>query len=473
MIADYIFTKYKDTFILKNLGLFSLTYQLQILTGGLFAPTTSLNILLAGEEVILPTDLDGEYLLLLARDTETDSESFKVYTRLQKSLIKSLGNLLCGSGCACEDCACEEDYLRYQALFSQILSYQYLIRPYGDYCQSNCLLDSYIQKALDYNKATLTGQIYDSLNCQLVTGKTAASYDLIKRFAAIYYSVFFYFERLVATDAEEIAYVTSKFNWLRVSTCINKTVVSLDAVAGLFTEASLVCNVAPTVNSITKSFGDEVYGSNEQTYQFSVLDFTTGYIDVNGDEPNQVKILSQSSRGKLYFGGVLVPSDGITFDIEDAVKLTYKFTIQETNTAFDNIFFAVNDINPTPKYSEMAKITLSVTQYVNKAPTEVGDNAFTLSNRQAKVFTVADFTTTTSPAYSDPENDPADALRVDSLPSVGSLLLNNVPCTVGQVIPMGNIAAGQLTYNAPNQDTAASSAFDFSLRDSGSQIFVS
>lgn len=473
MIADYILLKYRDTFILRNLGISPLTYQLFILTGADYMPTTLVKQLLTGEEVILPTSLDGEYQLQLGRDTDTELKNFKVYTRLQKSLIQSLGNLLCGSDCACEDCGCEEDYLKYQALFSQILSYQYLIRPYGEFCESNCLLDGFIQKALDYNKSTLTGQIYNSLNCQLVTGKAESSHDLLLRFASIYYAVFYYTERLLAIDLQEQVYVDIKFRWSTIKTCINKSVVSLDAMKDLFTQASLECNVAPSVNSVTLHFNDEIYGANEQVYTFTPQDFSTGFADVNGDAPNQVKIFSQSSRGRLYYNNVLIPNDGIIFNIADAGKLTYKFTIQETNTAFDNVFFAVNDSNTTPKYSEMAKITLSVTQYVNKPATEVGDNAFVLNNREAKIFTVADFTTTTTPAYADPENDPADALRVDSLPTVGALLLSNVACTVGQIIPMAAIAAGQLTYNAPNQDNSASSAFDFSLRDSGSQIFVS
>lgn len=473
MIADYILLKYRDTFILRNLGISVLTYQLFILNNGENSEIIPVKVLPAGEEVILPTTLDGEYKLYLVRGLDVEIKQFKVYIRLQKSLIQSLGNLLCGSDCACEDCQCEEDYLRYQALFSQILSYQYLIRPYGEFCESNCLLDRFIQKALDYNKATLTGQIYDSLNCQLVTGKASASHDLLLRFASIYYAVFYYTERLLAIDLQEQTYVDVKFRWATVRTCINKSVVSLDAMKDLFTQASLECNIAPSVNSITLQFDDEIFGNNEQMYVFAVEDFTTGFVDVNGDTPNQVKIFSQASRGRLYYNNVLIPNDGIIFNIADAGKLTYKFTIQETNAAFDNIFFAVNDTNTTPKYSEMAKITLSVTQYVNKPATEVGDNAFVLNNREAKVFTVADFTSTTTPAYSDPENDPADALRVDSLPTVGTLALTNVACTVGQIIPMTAIAAGQLTYNAPNQDNSASSAFDFSLRDSGSQIFVS
>ena len=112
--------------------------------------------------------------------------------------------------------------------------------------------------------------------------------------------------------------------------------------------------------------------------------------------------------------------------------------------------------------------------YINKPPLEVGDYSTTAGNRATLVLTPAMFTTLTVPAYSDPEGDAAQAVRIDSLATNGAtLMLGSNPVTVGQIITMTTIAGGTLTLQGPNQDLIAVSTFNFSVRDVGSMQFTS
>lgn len=121
----------------------------------------------------------------------------------------------------------------------------------------------------------------------------------------------------------------------------------------------------------------------------------------------------------------------------------------------------------------MGTLTITSAAYINQPPSQVGDNTINVANRASTVLTLAMFTTNTTPAYSDPEGDPADAVRIDTLPPDGELLLNGVPVTAGQIIDVADINANLLVFNSPNQDPLDSDAIQFSVRDSGSGQFTS
>jgi hypothetical protein len=118
-------------------------------------------------------------------------------------------------------------------------------------------------------------------------------------------------------------------------------------------------------------------------------------------------------------------------------------------------------------------ITIISTSYINLPPDVVGDNSITVDNRSTTILTLPLFTSTTTPPYHDPENDPVDALRVDSLPVSGTLYLNGVPVTLGQVIAVSGILSNFFTYESPNIDASDINKFNFSLRDTGSLTWSS
>ena len=126
--------------------------------------------------------------------------------------------------------------------------------------------------------------------------------------------------------------------------------------------------------------------------------------------------------------------------------------------------------------NNMATFSITSEQYINLPPSTVGNISINVLNRATTVLTLAHFTTSTTPAYSDPENDPADAVRIDSLPADGTLQYNNgswVNVTLGQIISAADITAGKLRYVSPNQNASKTNTFNFSVRDTGSMQFKS
>lgn len=124
--------------------------------------------------------------------------------------------------------------------------------------------------------------------------------------------------------------------------------------------------------------------------------------------------------------------------------------------------------------NNMGLFQVTFEAYVNRPPSTVGNYTTTVDNRASTVLTPAMFTTLTTPVYSDPEGDAAQAIRIDSLATNGAVLkLNSNPVTVGQVITIATIANNTLTLQGPNQDAVATSTFNFSVRDAGSMQFVS
>ena len=86
-------------------------------------------------------------------------------------------------------------------------------------------------------------------------------------------------------------------------------------------------------------------------------------------------------------------------------------------------------------------------------------------------LTLANLTTQTIPVYTDPEGDPVQDIRIITLPVIGVLVLNGVAVSIGDIITVADINAGNLVVQAPNQNAAASAVFDFAIRDTGSGQF--
>ena len=105
--------------------------------------------------------------------------------------------------------------------------------------------------------------------------------------------------------------------------------------------------------------------------------------------------------------------------------------------------------------------TLTVNVGANTAPNSANASRVTLEDTPVTLAT-ADF------AFTDP--DAAQGLanvRIDTLPASGSLLLNAVAVTTGQVISAADIAAGRLVFApALNGNGAPYASFTFSVQDS-------
>ena len=112
--------------------------------------------------------------------------------------------------------------------------------------------------------------------------------------------------------------------------------------------------------------------------------------------------------------------------------------------------------------------TLTNQPLANGRPVQIGANSVSIPNRDTYVFTVADFTTGTTPVYSDPEGDAASYIKILSLPTKGTLFLSGVAVTLNQLIVVGEISAGNFSYVSSQEDPATSGVFTFDVADTGS-----
>lgn len=139
-----------------------------------------------------------------------------------------------------------------------------------------------------------------------------------------------------------------------------------------------------------------------------------------------------------------------------------------------NHTFKLKNKNINNFFGEMATFNLNIDGQTNLPPSQVGDGSKTTSHATAVTLVRADFTTNTTPPYSDPEGDAAELLKVLSLPSGGDLKLNGVNVTVNQIITFSDIDAGLLTYEPePTQTNARVENFTFAIADAGSLTFTS
>lgn len=230
-----------------------------------------------------------------------------------------------------------------------------------------------------------------------------------------------------------------------------------------------------TIVQITEQpFVDNSSATIINDYTFSYNDFTTNFNDPRGGQPGTVKIITLPTIGKLTFKGVDI-TDSFEFNISDITDLVY--VLQNTTAPVTDVLnfqTSNNDINKI--FSNMASFTFNINEAVNQPPSIVGNNSKTIENGSTYIFTVADFTTDTSPVYSDPEGDEASMLRITSLPVDGVLQFNGVNVTLNQVIPFQgttSINDGSFRYvseqNSPNADVET---FNFQISDTGSGQFT-
>lgn len=208
-------------------------------------------------------------------------------------------------------------------------------------------------------------------------------------------------------------------------------------------------------------------------YRFTVEDFTNNYFDLEGDLPGSIIIYTLPTKGVLTFENKTITKLKTIISLNQINNL--KYVRLSSNAYTDTFNFKVSDINQNTKFTlNMATFTINVNAYENEPPV-IGDNEISLNFGATKIFTIADFTTNTTPAYSDPEGDGPFKLKITSLPATGELRYDNIPVTVNQEVLFSNIGLGLLTYIPDIIDLEGydNDTFEFEISDLGSQEFSS
>ncbi len=114
-------------------------------------------------------------------------------------------------------------------------------------------------------------------------------------------------------------------------------------------------------------------------------------------------------------------------------------------------------------------ISITSEALANSKPTSVGSNSISLDYDNDHTFTLANFTTETSPQYFDPEGDSLLFVRITELPSSGQLELDGVAVSSGDDIYSGSISTGNFKYISNRSIiTQSSTFFKFDIADEGS-----
>ncbi|MDY0746607.1 cadherin-like domain-containing protein [Paucibacter sp. R3-3] len=229
------------------------------------------------------------------------------------------------------------------------------------------------------------------------------------------------------------------------------------------TPRTMTINVT-LVNSAPSGTSNTVTTDEDTAYVFSAADF--GFSDFDGNDLLAVKITTVPGAGSLTLNGVTVTAGQFVSAADLAAgKLQFTPAANANGAGYASFTFQVQDdggtanggvdTDPTPR-----TMTLDVTS-VNDAPSGTNKTVTTLEDT-AYTFTVADF------GFSDVDGNALLAVKIMSIPGVGSLSLNGVAVTAGQAITAADIAAGKLQFTpAANANGTGYSSFTFQVQDDG------
>ena len=123
----------------------------------------------------------------------------------------------------------------------------------------------------------------------------------------------------------------------------------------------------------------------------------------------------------------------------------------------------------------MGNLVLTISAQENQPPSQIGWLALDLSYNSTHVFTLANFTTETTPVYADPENDALSSIKITTIPVLGQLTLNNVAVNVNDVVTMIDLNTGVFKYVSEVGYSSGYSDgfFSYTAADLGSLEYIS
>jgi hypothetical protein len=232
------------------------------------------------------------------------------------------------------------------------------------------------------------------------------------------------------------------------------------------TSGVVLPNVAPTISSFAISLSDAT-----NSYNFSDLTSLSSYSDPEGTSQSSFVVKSLPSTGTLFYNGSEVQLNSLLLSPELLVYTregTGGYSTSFTISAYDN------DLQ-VPLESNVATISVGVIQVaVENEPATVGDTNIYGENRITTVFSSADFTTRAVAAYSDPEGDALDAIKILDISSINGGIyyyLGSV-VIVGQVITKAELDSGSFYHESADSNAITTDTISVAIRDTGSMEWV-
>ncbi|WP_417842648.1 cadherin-like domain-containing protein [Thalassospira sp.] len=215
----------------------------------------------------------------------------------------------------------------------------------------------------------------------------------------------------------------------------------------------------------------DITGANASTKEFLTLDGSYSLpagVSVLDAAGNPISVSDTVGDHKLVFS---FDADTTTAEVQSLMEALRYHTQSDVLSGDRTVTFTINDGNNEQTNGKTAggptslQDTLSATVTITEVndPPIGGDQTVTTLEDTPYTVKVSDFN------YRQPgdETDSFKAVRIDTLPVSGTLTLDGVAVTAGQVISVADVTKGDLVYTpAENVNGDATASFTFSVQDS-------
>ena len=217
-------------------------------------------------------------------------------------------------------------------------------------------------------------------------------------------------------------------------------------------------NLAVTfANNAPTSSNGSVTGPMDVTRVFTLSDFS--FADIDSDSLQALYISSIPSAGQLTLNGSTIVSGQVITASDIALgKFTYTSALNGSGTTYTSFDYKVYDgaAYSVSSYTETVNM-----QNINSAPTGTDQTLTTLEDTAVTITTAAF-------GFNDINKNTLLSVKIDTLPANGTLKLNNVNVTVGQIITATDITANKLVFTpVANANGNAYASMTFQVQDNG------
>lgn len=480
---QYVFRKYKDKYFLKNVidnNVTIITYTLTFLNCSTnLIETVQQGSINPNEEISFNLLSNGDYTLII-NGLSKETICINHYLNLIYQVIKEIELVVCNDcdcGCNNNDCTPKEakDCLKYQNLFNYLSALKFLINPISTNCIDSTIIYDFISKATKYYKCDILKDFCNQ-NFSTSLGEEAVfNSRIFKIVAVINYLAFYYYELNSTVDEEEKLFISNKYKYSIISSCITKLGINIETLSTIFNNLLNNNNTPPLVDDYIINLDPEIDGDTYNfDYDFNVIDFTSNFQDLQNDNPNTVLIEFIPVTGSLTFNGNIV-EEGFSFPYNQAGNLKYSnsiTSIQLPSLPFkDVLLFKISDNNTNSLFSIIHKISISLNELANLPPTCVKEVNFDITVNQPLTLTPNEFLT----SFNDPEGDTIKEIRItlQDLNPLIKLYNRGIEITSNTIIPFSDIENGYITAEVVDSNTSDTTYdFTYEASDTGSGIFV-
>ena len=189
----------------------------------------------------------------------------------------------------------------------------------------------------------------------------------------------------------------------------------------------------------------------------------------NNVSVKSIRVVNNCNKDFLLSGKTL-------FTQQDNLGSTFTASINATtisaNTTVDipvyyNGVYKGTDISPVYTFTLNGyNITYNLNINIPDTLGNISDFTVTLNNKQNYTFKVLDFTS----HYSDVDGDTISSVYFYG--NVNNLRYNNIGYVENTEIPISDIQAGKVVFNAPNQDVLSSININYKIKDNKGKIIT-